>query len=952
MIVSGGHILAIDGVNHDFTLSGDGVKTPIGITEELLEKIRDVSGKLDTTDFESWSAQTEHWDVQEYSGGEGIKVENHLISVSAKYLTSGDLEPYATQQWVKDQDYLTSGDLEPYAKTEWVQDELDKKQNLSDMSAYATSAWVDENFQPKGEYITPDELEDALKPYATSAWVNEELGKKVDVSAMSAYATSAWVDQNFLKQADYHEYSAGNDYIRIDEYKVYGYDWTSAVSAVPFKLDTSSFEQYSGWADDTYLKEEDLEGYATSAGLEPEQQYAMTNSGWAPVDIPDETVVSGTSGISAQKIGDTWIVGTSAKFATSGDIDDPEKQYALTTSGWTEVEIPKDYPEVQAGPNINVQSAYSTDDPTLVSAYVLSGHKAAALTSSGGTLEITSSGEQSFNIDVKRVAPEYASYYNAGDTNVGTSFTKVTLNLGDHSQDWNGLEGLDVGLYHVDATFSIQRTSNTVNRGMERIEFSNNGTNKLIDLGEFDASNTQVNYVNISFDKFNPASLSCYLKAETVGWVVNVERYDVHRVFDMNLIGNIISELSDYSDGDGIHIDDAYHTVNVVPSSGIMIDADNKVSMNISSGIKFDQDKKAYIPLTSGIGYEADGSLKALISSGLAFDEDKYMYVPLSSGLAYDKNGICVKVGAGLKFDDDQGVVAITIDSQVEDVVETVESLKEELDNKLTTNMNISDAKKTNNVAPPIPDKGESPTWGASFFTVPLQHNLNELSTISIITSDGLGDSAVFPLIIGILEYNFDFLDPNVPDSEAAGYPAYYSDYNSQISGPYWRSRTTWIADTGAITSDRVDVDGGIPLSAAGKHTYRLKKRVQPESINVTKDGVTYTNEVGPTLRSDRGYYLIILGCKASGITRIMSDEGYDDPTNSDPIITYGSVNPKWYETPTSQGQGMDQWSSSDWQTHIQNDDLTFSAISYWDRDVPEAKGLGRPYVMIRNSVR
>ena len=103
MIVSGGHILAIDGVNHDFTLSGDGVKTPIGITEELLEKIRDVSGKLDTTAFESWSAQTEHWDVQEYSGGEGIKVENHLISVSAKYLTSGDLEPYATKADIEDE---------------------------------------------------------------------------------------------------------------------------------------------------------------------------------------------------------------------------------------------------------------------------------------------------------------------------------------------------------------------------------------------------------------------------------------------------------------------------------------------------------------------------------------------------------------------------------------------------------------------------------------------------------------------------------------------------------------------------------------------------------------------------------------------------------------------------------------------------------------------------------
>ena len=947
MIVSGGHILAIDGVNHDLTLSGDGVKTPIGITEELLEKIRDVSGKLDTTAFETWSAQTEHWDVQEYSGGEGIKVENHLISVSAKYLTSGDLEPYATQDWVKDQKYITSAFLEPYAKTEWVQEELDKKQDASAMSAYATSAWVDQNFQPKGDYVTSAGLEAALEPYATQEWVGEELGKKVDVSAMSAYATSAWVDENFLKQPDYHEYSAGNDYIRIDEYKIYGYDWTSAVSAVPFKLDTSAFNQYSGWADEVYLKEEDLDGYATSAGLEPEQQYAMTNSGWAPVDIPDETVVSGTSGISAQKIGETWIVGTSAQFATSGDIE-PDKQFALTTSGWTEVEIPKDYPEVQAGPNINVHSAYSTEDPTLVSAYVLSGHKAAALTSSGGTLEITSSGEQSFNIDVKRVAPEYASYYKTGDVAIGTSFSEVPMSQGDHSDDFPGLDGLNVGLYHVDATFAIQRTSNSVNRGMETIEFSNNGTAKLLDLGEFDASNTQVNYVNISFDKFNPASLRCFLKAETAGWIVNVERYDVHRVFDMNLIGNIISELSDYKDGDGIYIDDVYHTVNVVPSSGIYIDDENKVSMNISSGIKFDQDKKAYIPLTSGIGYEADGSLKALISSGLAFDEDKYMYVPLSSGLAYDEKGIYVQVGEGLQLS--AGKI-ITINTEVGDVVETVESLKSELDNKLTTNMNVSDAKATNDVPPPIPADGEAPTWGASFFTVPLQHNLNEMTNLSIITSDGIANDKVYPMIIGILEYNFDFLDPNVQDSVAAGYPPGYSRYNSSIQGPYWRSRTTWIADTGAITKSRIDVDGGIPLSAAGKHTYRLKNRVQPEAIDVTKDGVTYTNEVGPTLRSDRGYYIIILARKASDITRIMSDEGYDKNTNSDPLITYGAKNPEWYETPTSTGQAMKQWSDETWAAHVQNDDLSFSGISYWNRD-GEEKDLGRPYVMIRNSVR
>lgn len=839
MIVSGGHILAIDGVDHDFTLSGDGVRTPIGITEELLEKIRDVSGKLDTTAFETWSAQTEHWDVQEYSGGEGINVENHLISVSAKYLTSGDLEPYATQQWVKDQEFLTSGDLEPYAKTQWVQEELEKKQDASAMSAYATSAWVSGNFQPVGDYITPEDL----KPYATSAWVNEELAKKVDLTEMSAYATSAWVEGNFLKQADYHEYSAGNDYIRVDEYKIYGYDWTSAVSAVPFKLDTSSFNDYSGWADETYLKEDALEPYATSAGLDENQQYAMTNSGWAPVDIPDETVVSGTSGISAQKIGDAWIVGTSAKFATSGDID-PDKQYALTTSGWTEVEIPKDYPEVQAGPNINVHSAYSTDDPTLVSAYVLSGHKAAALTSSGGSLEITSSGEQSFNIDVKRVAPEYASYYNGNDTAIGTSFTEITLKRREESEDFPGLEGLRVGLYHVDATFAIQRSSNAVNRGMERIEFSNNGTDKLLDLGEFDASSSQINYVNISFDKFNPARLLCYLKAETAGWIVNIERFDVHRVFDMNLIGNIISELSDYSDGDGIFIDDTYHTINVVPSSGIMIDPDNKVAMNISSGIKFDPDKRAYIPLTSGIGYEADGSLKALISSGLAFDEDKYMYVPLSSGLAYDEKGIYVKVGDGLKFDDEQGVMAITIDSQVEEVVETVEELKGDMASKLTTNFPypmITDVSF---------DFGQHNMGGAcicQLFSVPFRHQIIVDETyITVYTKDvGYGQSNV---MFGIFEY-----DP---------------------AGNQGEGTTNFICDTGAISIAKTQTSDILEFPI--KH------------LNSDEDH--------QALRPDRLYYAVLAmpSSAGSGIF-LASCKNYDSNVNSMPTLNWRMDNTNQY---------------------------------------------------------
>lgn len=279
MIVSGGKILGIHKVEHDLTFSGDGVRTPIGLDHGLLGEIHETSAKLDKSAFDSWSAQTEHWDVSKYTGGDGIKVDDHEISVSAKYLTSGDLNPYATSSWVEDnflnkadyreysagndyvriddhkiygydwtsavsgvpfkldasafeqysawangtylredalKPYVTSADLEPYAKTQLVQEALDKKQDVSAMSAYATSAWVDGNFQTKGDYITPAVLETALGPYATSDRVNDGLAKKVDVTAMSAYATSAWVEENFSKETVRVSYDAQSEELHLD----------------------------------------------------------------------------------------------------------------------------------------------------------------------------------------------------------------------------------------------------------------------------------------------------------------------------------------------------------------------------------------------------------------------------------------------------------------------------------------------------------------------------------------------------------------------------------------------------------------------------------------------------------------------------------------------------------------------------------------------------------------
>ena len=96
MIVSGGKLLAIDEVNVDgVTLSGDGVFQPLGLTSGVKGEIDKIPSKLDTNTFETWKQYaTDTWDHEQYSAGSGISVQNHVISVSANYLTNSDRQMF------------------------------------------------------------------------------------------------------------------------------------------------------------------------------------------------------------------------------------------------------------------------------------------------------------------------------------------------------------------------------------------------------------------------------------------------------------------------------------------------------------------------------------------------------------------------------------------------------------------------------------------------------------------------------------------------------------------------------------------------------------------------------------------------------------------------------------------------------------------------------------------
>ena len=121
MLVSGGKILALGKVVGNESLAGSGTPDhPLGVNAEWLQNYIASAG-----------------DTVPYSGSDGIKVEDHVI-----LLQESAFNPYASKQWVEEQNYLQEEDLQPYAKTEDV-----------NVKSSETSAWALDTFFKTSEYF-------------------------------------------------------------------------------------------------------------------------------------------------------------------------------------------------------------------------------------------------------------------------------------------------------------------------------------------------------------------------------------------------------------------------------------------------------------------------------------------------------------------------------------------------------------------------------------------------------------------------------------------------------------------------------------------------------------------------------------------------------------------------------------------------------------------------------
>lgn len=131
--------------------------------------------------------------------------------------------------------------------------------------------------------------------------------------------------------------------------------------------------------------------------------------------------------------------------------------------------------------------------------------------------------------------------------------------------------------------------------------------------------------------------------------------------------------------------------------------------------------------------------------------------VDAGKGLGFDADGkLEVKVGTGLEIDDNNNV--ITIDSEVGDVVETVEKLKQDLDTQLTVNFDMGNITHTYDFADSsVTTLSNGATMLCQAFTVPINHDIRITSATEDPTLLGIYAKQPYNTKIMLALYVYDF---------------------------------------------------------------------------------------------------------------------------------------------------------------------------------------------------
>ncbi len=273
-----------------------------------------------------------------------------------------------------------------------------------------------------------------------------------------------------------------------------------------------------------------------------------------------------------------------------------------------------------------------------------------------------------------------------------------------------------------------------------------------------------------------------------------------------------------------------------------------------------------------------------------------------SSGIDIVDNALVVKVGDGLSIDPSSGT--IVIDSQVGDVVETVEKLKKDLDTQITTNFDMPNISQ-------VYDFADGSNWGNhngacmlyQAFTIPINH---EVRTVT--------DDADTPTLLGIYMKNESF-DKKVM-------LALY-EYTYAAEGEEHGS-STYVGDTGPVSI------------VQGMNEFPLKNR-NPSITELRSDKVYYASLYLPSDAFKNG--LMLAGCPSYG--------GADIP--AEPRLSCATENITW------NNQELDMTDSdttlNHYTSYIMPDGTTYYQydIGPWQGQYNERSSAPRFYMQIRN---
>lgn len=262
---------------------------------------------------------------------------------------------------------------------------------------------------------------------------------------------------------------------------------------------------------------------------------------------------------------------------------------------------------------------------------------------------------------------------------------------------------------------------------------------------------------------------------------------------------------------------------------------------------------------------------------------------------------IDVKVGNGLEIDEDNNV--IKLDSVTEDVVETVEKLKSDLDTQITVNFDMPNISQAYDFAnPSVSTMANGACMLCQAFTIPINH---EIRTVT--------DDADTPTLLGIYaQQNF-----------AHKIMLALYEYTYAAEGEEHGS-STYVGDTGPVTV------------VQGVNEYPLKNR-NPSITELRSDKVYYATLYLPSTALVNG--LLLAGAPNYGSASIPAE----------PRLTCGVDNITW------DGQELDMNDPTTTLNHYQEVIIPGQPIYYqyyigpWQSGYNERQTAPRFYMQIRN---